>query len=399
MSSLLSDVEWLRWQDAGRIQLPTPPACQRLLEQARKEGIAVGTLYVLSQPLIAHIAGTYDWRTGDLWCHYDAALGEAGQRDLLQGVLVLLAGIKLRCVVPQTIEQDWEQIRHASQEAFVLAERWGMQELFPEEENRRRLSRTTQDLLEHLAAAELAGHASPQIARLAHCAIVQHCRELVGWNAAQFPEALQGISPDEQANLAVLGFPRALLRACWVDKSQRREGEQASFGPLTCRFEARAGRVLRAALSQVSQSGTTQAEGERLSFVKLEDQEALEQAIGRLNHALIDDRPDLCLSLTCRLYGNAGEAEAANGYRFRRALRLYHLHLAYEARNQAGVVVTRDLWVLAGFPATRSEAVEAAWQQYLRSWFTFADVRRASFEEGVLTLWEELRDHACSRKE
>src|SRR2546428_12631577 len=79
--------------------VPTPPACNALLQRARAEGIAVGQLFVVSRRLHPGLRGRYERSSGDLWCHYGAQEPD-GKRLLLQSLLVLLAHLKLHQPVP-----------------------------------------------------------------------------------------------------------------------------------------------------------------------------------------------------------------------------------------------------------------------------------------------------------
>src|SRR5258707_972781 len=124
-------LQWWYHRLGRSIQFPTiPPACEQMLAQARAAGIPVGKLYIVSRPLAAGSLGTYDRDTGDLCCHYEASLGEKGQREVIQTLLILLAAVKLQAPVPQTIAQEWESMRQAMEEGHALAQQCGYLHVF-----------------------------------------------------------------------------------------------------------------------------------------------------------------------------------------------------------------------------------------------------------------------------
>ena len=247
-------LQWWQHRLGRSIQFPQiPPACTRLMEQARAVGLPVGTLYIVSRPLAAGTFGSYDRDTGDLCCHYEASRGEEGQREVLQTLLILLAGLKLHAPQAQTIAQEWETVRQAIEEGHALAQQWGYASLFTTDDLTRLLARSVELASGHHLAAELAGNRLPWVARNAYAALQALCQDMPELATQEhFAEALQGVSAHTQANDLLVSFDRSLLRERWVPTATRQLGERVSFGEATVPVRPQSAHVLRMALSRAA---------------------------------------------------------------------------------------------------------------------------------------------------
>src|SRR5258708_31278981 len=205
MSMTIRDsLEWWRRRLGRSIRLPTPPACAHLMNLARADGIPVGALSIVFRPLEAGSGGTYDRASGDLCCCYEASQGEAGQRGVLQTLLMLIASVKCGFPVPRTIGEEWEQIQKAIEEAYALAHGWGQEAVFTEEDLQHLLTQSIQLALCHRAAGSLAGHLSPDVPPLAYHALYPY----PGWVESHelFAQALPGPTPQGRPNDSLLHF-------------------------------------------------------------------------------------------------------------------------------------------------------------------------------------------------
>ena len=397
--SLVDDLESIRQRLGRSIVLPTPPACYALLEQAKTAGIPVGRLFVLSRSLAAGIRGSYDRRSGDVWCHYDSS-DDKGAREVLQCLLTLIAHVKLQLPPPSTIEEDWEQTRLAHQEARVLASAWDREDLFTVSDLEESLAHDRHLYLCHAAAGELAGNLHPSLARDAYLALLDVQRRYQ-WNDAQFEAALNGVSEnDEEANSAVLDFDRCSLRAYWLSTSTgKREEEPSSLGQFALPQTQRTARVLRSALEQVARHRAENgmlhvtlqvADRTSLSFFHMEGEQDLSLVIEHINAWLIEDHPECYVRVRFSLYADTRWKETATP-----SPHLYHVSVEYaychgaQAGDESGAI-RRELWVLV--PARkRDEVVEAAWQRYIRGWLTFADLFTDDLYYGLQVLWPWLQ--------
>ncbi len=400
--TIRDELEQLSLRLGYRVVLPTPPACQHLLDQAKASGIPLGTLFVLSHPLFPEIRGSYDRESGDLWCHYDGA-DEKGAHEVLQCLLTLIAYAKLHLPVPTTIQEDWEQAEHAHREAFALAQAWNRSDLFSAAELESLLAHDQYLLRCHLAAGELAGHLAPSVARNAYLALLE-VRQRYQWNDAQFEAALSGVcEEDEEANAAVLDFDRTVLRPRWLRWNLRggdalHDASGASLLPQT----PGTAEVLREALRKAASGLKGQTRHRRLwpiseqvslAFFLVEREEALSSLIAQVSRWLIEEYPLRYVRVWWCLYAD-GEPETA-----RSAWHLYQLHIEYVPCHPEGTGRSEpfhsELWAL--FPVRRKTRLEAAWQRYLHSWSAFAHVSGESLSRGLHTLWSQLEGGACSR--
>jgi hypothetical protein len=395
--SLVDDLESMRQRLGRSIVLPTPPTCQDLLDRAKKTGIPIGRLFVLYRPLAAGIRGSYDRRSGDMWCHYDGG-DEDGAREVMQCVLTLIAHVKLHIPPPTTIEDDWEQARLAHQEARSLAIAWDREELFTASDLEASLASDRRLHLCHMAAGELAGTLQPSHARDAYLALLDVQRRY-RWSDTQFEAALNGVSEDdEEANTAVLDFDRCALRAYWLVASTRKQEEPSPFGQFTLTQTYRTARVLRSALEQVTRHtadpGTLQAplqvaDRPSFSFLHMEGEHDLSQVLRHVNAWLLDF-PECYARVRFALYAERRVQETATP-----SPHLYQMSVEYAnchgAQAEGGNgPIRRDLWVLV--PARkRDEIVEAAWQRYIRGWLTMADLSTDDLYYGLQALWPWLQ--------
>jgi hypothetical protein len=393
--TIRDELEHLSLRLGRRVVLPTPPACQELMNQAKASGIPLGTLFVLSHPLAPEIRGSYDRESGDLWCHYDGT-DEDGAHDVLQCLLTLIAYAKLRLPVPTTIQEDWEQAERAHREAYALAQDWNRPDLFSAAELESLLAYDQSLLRCHLAAGELAGHLAPSVARNAYLALLEVQRRNQ-WNDAQFEAALAGISDADEANAAVLDFDRTILRPRW-QRSRLYKGNAPHRLSGTSVLPQTPGtaEVLREALREAASQSKEQTRQRRLwpvskqvslSFFLIESVQALSSLIAQVNRCLIEEHPLHYARVWWCRYADA-EPEPR-----RSALHLYQCHIEYVSGHPEGTErlepLHHELWAL--FPVrSRRECLEAAWQHYLHSWSALELVPGAALSRGLHALWSWL---------
>lgn len=397
--ALFDELERLHHLMGRRIVLPTPPACQWLMEQAKASGLPLGHLFVLSRPLSPGIRGSYERESGNLWCHYDGG-DENGANEVLLCILTLIAYAKLGFAPPATIEEDWEQARKAHQEAFALARTWQREDLFPASALEQTLAYDEYLYRCHVAAGELSGSLHPSVARRAYCALLE-LQQRSHWSDAQFEAALTGTAvEDEAANAVVLDFDRTWLRARWLLTSTRKRKEQPNpFGAFALAQTPRTASVLRSALEQVAARPGASAPDNVLqlpksatccSFFRVEDALDLPPVLEQVNAWLMKDEPTCFARAWWKLYADK-PAEGSGT-----AAHLYQLRVVYEddqytdeASGKGGERPPRELWVL--FPVQRRLlTVETAWQRFLLSWMTCVEGHCESFYAGLQTLWSFL---------
>lgn len=375
------------WQHRlGRsIHIPRiPPACARLMDQARAAGIPVGTLYIVSRPLASGTLGSYDWDTGDLCCHYEASRGEEGQREVLQTLLILLAGLKLHAKPAQTIAGEWDAVRQAIEEGYALAQQWGYASLFTTDDLTRLLTRSVELASGHHLAAELAGNRLPWVARNAYAALQMLCQGMPELTTQEhFAEALQGVSAHPQVNDLVVSFDRSQLRERWVPTATRQPEERVSFGEATVPVRPQSTHALRVALSRAAAwTGEPLAERDKgqFSYQNVCDEADLATLIRMINSWLIETHPQAAVRLQCWVYGD--------GYRrVTGSPCIYRLFLSYDDAPVQGPG-TRDLWVLfAESPKDKHLMLEGAWQLFLASWLTWSSLEYAPLSSGLQLLW------------
>ena len=362
----------------------TPPACERLMTQARAAGIPVGRLYIVSRPLSAGNFGTCDRETGDLCCYYEASRGIEGQRELLQRLLILLASLKLGHPMPHTVAQEWENIRQDIEEAYVLAQQWGQTDMFSSNDRTRLLEQATDLATCYRLAGLLAGNLSPWVARTAYAALQdRRCQFPTLATQEQFLKALSGTGPDGQINDAMVMFDRSLLRDRWVVTSTRSPGDEASFREFTVPLVPQTAHLLRAVLLQVA-AWTTEEQAPVPSascwFQDIADEMDLALLLRVVNAWLMQSHPQAAVRLFCRVYGDAASPGADSPH-------IYRLSLSYEDAPIDGMP-TRDLWGLfAAPPVYKRRALEGAWQRFLLPWLTWSEVLCEPLAQGLRMLW------------
>ena len=377
-------LHWWQQHLGHRIHFPVlPPTCTDLMEQARAAGIPVGTLYMVSRPLSAGSLGTYDRDTGDLCCHYEASQGDEGQREVLRTLLVLIASVKLRLPAPQTIAQEWEEVRQAIEEGHRLAQQWGYRSVFTDADVTQMLTRSTELASGHHLAADLAGHRSPWAARMAYTALCARWSELPALDTQErFFEALAGTSATPEVNEALVHFDRSLLRERWAVAGSRPPGERPSFGDLAVSGASRSAQVLRAALSRAAgwPRDAISISAKPSWFQEVAEETDLAGLIRVWNGWLIETHPQAAVRLSAWAYGD--------GYRLAiGSPRVYRVELAYEDAPLEGPP-TRDLWVLfAEHPTMEQRALEGAWQMFLADWLTWSPLACEPLARGLQHLW------------
>lgn len=391
--AMLDDLAELSQRLHCNVVLPLPPICYQIIERAYADGICFGTLYVVCRPLQPGVQGGYDRQTQDLWCHYDSSLGEEGQRHLVQCLLTLLASLQQGFHLPQTIEDDWYQLRQSHQGGFVLAQRWGLDEYFTSFDAERLQEQDRHHYRCHLAAGELAGHPDPFVARSAYFALLG-LREQCDWTDTQFEEALGGTSDDCEATSLVALFDRSPLRRRWSVTHTRHKDEIASFGVASATAPS-AGVRLRSALERalgrrVAQEATLApflVHTQHSHWVgRIESDEDLCTLVTLLNTWLIDEYPHAAVRMSWWCYADARNVGTTTPH-------LYRGEITYEEDLSLSHPCTRTLWVFCGTPQhPRTQPIEAAWQHFVRSWLAFADLRCASLAEGLQVLWSTFQD-------
>ncbi|GCE15074.1 hypothetical protein [Tengunoibacter tsumagoiensis] len=397
--SLVDDLESLRQHLGRSIVLPTPPACQALFEQAKAEGIPVGNLFILSRSLAAGVRGSYERRSGDVWCHYDSRSDE-GALDVLQCLLTLIAYVKLSLPPPMTIEEDWHQFRLAHEETWALAKAWKREELFTALDLEAFLAHNSYLYRCHAAAGDLAGNLRPSSARNAYLALLDVQRHYQ-WSDTQFEAALEGRrEDDEEANTVVLDFDRCSLRAFWFPP-ERDKRDQAScpFGQFTLPQTTQTARVLRSVLALVASQSIEarlpkSADGPSPTFFYLECEQDLSIVMAHINALFLEDFPDYSLRAQFSLYADVRWKDTVAP-----SPHLYNVRMEYLTCDgkQECTLILRELWMLV--PARkRNEIIEAAWQRYLRSWLTCASVSTYDLYTGLQSLWPFLQSSMLPSK-
>ncbi|HVU71168.1 MAG TPA: hypothetical protein VHD63_28835 [Ktedonobacteraceae bacterium] len=369
------------------IVLPTPPACERIITQARAAGIALGTVYIISRPLEPGSPGSYDRATGDIWCVYDASLGEAGQREVLHTLLMLIAAFQHRFPIPTTIHEEWEQVYQEIEGAYHLAQVWGLGTVLTEEDLQSLLTQAVRLAACYCAAADLAGHRDPALVRHAYTALNAR-RTLFPALADEdvFASALAGTSLEDY-NDALVDFERSCLRERWVATSSRTSREPASFGDLALpRFPSSAAALRRALVRAACLPPPEDVTP--LVFRQVRDEEEMAGLLRLVNRWLIETFPTAALRLHCQAYGDTTSMVAG-------AARLYCLRLSYEdapdVQQSGSDRVVKELWVLfSERRLLKRRALEGAWQRFLISWLTWSDVQGESLTMGLHTLWSRL---------
>lgn len=375
------------------VVLPVPPLCRQILDRAKTEGIQFGTVYIVCRPLTPGIQGSYDRETRDMWCHLDSSLGEEGQRHLVQCLFSLLASIQREDPFPSSIEDDWFQLTQAHKGGFTLAQAWGFAPFFTTDDQERLLERDRYHYRCHLAAGELAGHPDPSVARSAYFAL-HELRERHAWTEHQFEEALCGTHQDRAANALVTCFDRSHLRRRWLTTHTRPTGEPASFGKAAV-SSPQAGERLRATLERTFHgyliqeahlAPTLLSAQQHHWLTRAENDQQLAALVALLNSWLIDEYPQAAVRMSWRCYTGQPILPTSS-------VRLYRGDISYEEAEGIPVFPTRTLWVLWTEPASpRCQAIEAAWQHFVLSWLTFADLQCAPLAEGLQVLWQTFQN-------
>ena len=375
------------------VVLPLPRICRQIIERARAEGMPFGTLYVVCRPLQPGVQGSYDRETRDIWCHLDSSLEEEGQRALVQSILSMLASLQQGFPLPQTIEDDWYQLRQAHQGGFALAQAWGLDQYFTSLDAERFQERDRHHYRCHLAAGELAGHPDPFVARSAYFALLG-LREHAEWTDQAFEEALSGTSADREAVSLVALFDRTPLRRRWLMTQTREADEIASFGVAEATAPS-AGMRLRSVMERVFTRRVAQeatltpflVQAHQSHWVSsLASDEDLCALVALLNTWLIDEYPHAAVRMSWWCYADAHRAGITTPH-------LYRGEITYEEDVALPPPGTRTLWVLCATPQhSRTRPIEASWQHFVRSWLAFADLRCAPLAEGLQTLWRTLDD-------
>ncbi len=379
--AMLDDLEELSQRLHCNVVLPVPPLCRKILDQARAEGIAFGHVYIVCRPLQPGVQGSYDRQTRDMWCHYDGSLGQEGQRALVQSLLSMLAALQQDAPLPQSIEEDWAFMRQAHQGGFVLACKWGLEAFFTPQDAERLQMRDRSHFYCHLAAGRLAGHSAPIVARNAYFALLA-LREAQGWSEEQFEEVLRGTSTDQAANALAPLFDRSYLRRRWNTIQIRSSAEVAGFGPAQVPT-SQAGTHLRSILARVFEQQAArrsirapflvQAQNSHW-FSSLCNDTDLSALVTLLNTWLIDEYPEAAVRMSWWCYADPSQASQLTPH-------LYRGEIRYEDLRAC------TLWVFCdATPHTRRQ--EAAWQAFLRSWLSFAELCCAPLAEGVQALWK-----------
>jgi hypothetical protein len=371
------------------ILLPTPPACDALVQRARAEGISVGQLSIVSRALRPGVRGGYERRSGNLWCHFNAG-DPGGEQELLCNLLVLLAFIKLQRLLPTTIEADWGDERDAWIEAAALAQAWQWPDLFAGATLESRLAEIERLQTWHEAAGELVGSLDPFVARSAYHALAE-IRQRRGWSDEAFEAALFGYSECEDDNAAVLALDRAPLRATW-SLPYRAQREGPPFGDMTLPYSTTTGHLLRSALETIAHrrvQGAPLASIERtyfdsplrLHFARIESDLDLPGLLAVCNGWLIEEAPDCSAEAMWWVYGAPGMG----------ADRLYRLTVHYKKgwQGTGEPPAGHELWVLFR-PGERIQRVEAALQRYILCWLSVQEVRCEPLDEGLSLLWSWL---------
>jgi hypothetical protein len=386
------------------IVLPTPPACQVLVEQAKAAGIPIGRLFVLSRPLQTGVQGSFDEQTKDIWCHYSCEGGD-GARRLLQCLLILIARIKLAFPLPNTVEEDWEHTRLAHQEAFTLAEQWGHTDIFSVDDLTRLLAADEYLYAAHLSAGALAGHLGPGIARTAYVAL-RKVKQRHGWDERAFHDALHGRSLDETANEAVLDFDRTLLRPLWLlTTSKKCNARQLLFGQCARPQTPATAQMLRTALEQAAEDQAAHVPLPTLSSMKtlswmrrpwhlaflwITCEQDMQRAIRIVNTWLVDDFLECFAGVRWWCYADVATDHEQAPYA---SSRLYRIRVAYATPTQMSeetdgnhLVETRELWILFS-THSEMETVEGAWQRYICSWLACQELRCEPLSNSFQELW------------
>ena len=385
--SLVFDLTVLQRIFGSRIVLSMPPACAELIARARSEGIRVGKVFILSRPLCAGLQASCDRQTGDMWCWYDAT-SEQGTRETLQHLLFLIALMSLHFSLPFTIEDDWAQMDAMYDRAFWLAQQWGYQDLFSNEE-RDLLVAENEDLCRcHNAICSLIGMRSPHLARTIYQELLP-VQQQFSLTTQEFAEALEGKSVYEHANDLVLDVDRSLMRTQWaMNGTQTLEERMKRFEAWKLPQTPASTRILRQALETTLEDSIQAFYKEErqpkvfpsMTFFQIETKEDLPRVLREVNTWMLD-LPERFARATWHIYADAQQKGSAH---------LYQLRVEYvDAQSSSQDTVRREMWIL--FPI--HSPLEAAWQRYLESWLMTNSLDSDGLQEGLQLLWERLASY------
>jgi hypothetical protein len=274
-------------------------------------------------------------------------------------------------------------VRQALEEAYVLAQQWGYEQVFSHEDVTQLLAQNEELASCHELAGRLAGTRSPWAARIAYAALQDRRGQFPTLDTQeQFLDALRGTSPDEHANAGMVAFDRSLLRERWVATSTRPPDETTSFRELTVPLSPRSAQFLRTALARVASWTEEPLPGNASCcwYQEIADELDLALLLRLTSSWLIETHPQAAIRLYCWVYGEVAPQETDSP-------RIYRLSLEYKDAPLDGPP-TRDLRVLCAERATgEQQALEAAWQAYLVSWLTWSEVQCAPLAQGLQVFW------------
>lgn len=398
--TIVVELEQARQRLGRSVSLPVPPACTDLILRARAQAFPVGRLYVVSHALQPDVLGVYEQATGDMWCYADS--NDEGHTNMLQTLLVLLAHASLRQSTPETLEQEWKQDGDAVKQAYTLAQRWQMDDLFPQEVRDARLEGVQRLYDRRLLAAEVAGSRSPRIARIAYGAL-DDLRIAQGWSTKQFWGVLLGETDEivsaTTGNLdlvMVIGlFDRTKLRFRWKYADRlKKEGDRFEEFALPQTNDTH--RLLYWALMQIAQSFSPirpirSVERKfsdnplHLHFLAVESDLELPHLIDLVNTWLLVDHLEASAEVMWWCYADNVRRDGPRVYRL-----MVH-YLQHKTRRENTLpLIGCELWVLF-LPGHRSQIVETAWQEFILTFLgDVQELRCETLSDGLQMLWSWL---------
>ncbi len=366
---LQQHLDWLAAQ-GHELRIQTPPRYEQLWRRAREAGLHLGELYLLRAPLEAHVGGSYNRESGDIWVVHSEDRPEAGPRNLLHE----LAHARRRSPMPESVDRDWDEEREVWLEARDLGIVWGEPDLIPEgwlEGALEELEKLREWCHE---AATLVGTINPRLARAA----LAELREIAGergWDEDAFWDALYGVHEDPQANAAVAELDRCGLRS-WSLPGLGESG----FGELELPQDETTARWLRSTLAEVARGrgnlGFRELDPgwvQKFATVDLSGRHQLVDALALCNEALLGDLERVPLGYW-HCYRNPGAHE-----------RIYRLSVAHS--EPWGYT---EVWILCAAGQESRPIEEAALQRYIKSFARCTVVRVGPLEEGMAGLWAQL---------
>jgi hypothetical protein len=275
-----------------------------------------------------------------------------------------------------------------------------MPNLFPLAEKEARTQELERQYDRLLLSAEVAGTCTPQIARLAY-SVLDEARIRRGWSEEQFwgvllgeaGMAALGFDGDPKLEATILQFDRTKLRSRWkvADRLQH-EGDRFEDFALPQTQNSR--RLLRSALWHCAKSSPRSLplptlerkwfdDPLHLHFLQIESDLELPRLLDLVNMWLIEDHINAYAEVMWWCYADRTKTASPRLCR----LMVHYQPSPRSSQPQKTPLVGHELWVLF-LPGHRRALVEAAFQEFIRSWLgDVQELRCERLSDGLQMLW------------